>query len=145
MRIVVVLWLLVCVFTLPACSLFTSEKTNSTQPKADEGPELIGRIASIPADKRFVLIQSYGTWKSETGTILISRGQGDQTANLLLTGEKLGQFAAADIQSGAVQIGDAVYSQPVPKPVETQPAVPKEPELPENQTKEETEYVQKNN
>ena len=75
----------------------------------------------MPADKRFVLIQSYGTWKIEAGTILTSRGAEDRTANLLVTGESLSQFAAADLQSGRVEVGDAVYSRHAPKPA-TPPA-----------------------
>lgn len=112
---------------------------------AAEGPELVGRIASIPADKRFVLIQSYGSWKIETGTILTARGLDERTANLLVTGEKLGQFAAADIQSGSVEIGDAVYSQHLPKPSVPPPTIAPEPELPENQQEKKSVNVQKNN
>jgi hypothetical protein len=146
MRILVLLSLPVFALSLPACSLFKSRKANTTEKKpAVEGPELVGRIASIPADKRFVLIQSYGSWKIEAGTILTTRGLEERTANLLVTGESLGQFAAADIQSGAVEIGDAVYSRHVPKAAETPAAVGTEPELPENQQKEEIENVQKNN
>jgi hypothetical protein len=64
----------------------------------------------------------------ETGQILTTRGPENRTANLRTTGEKLGEFAAADIQSGAVEPGDAVYLQHVPKPVT--PTPPREPALP---------------
>jgi hypothetical protein len=145
-KFLVLLCLPAFALALPACSLFKSNKPDSAENKpAAEGPELIGRIASIPADKHFVLIQSYGSWNIEAGTILTTRGLEERTSNLLVTGEKLGQFAAADIQSGSVEIGDAVYSQHVPKPAETTAATDKEPELPENQQKEEIENVQKNN
>lgn len=146
MRILALICFSAFAFTLPACSLFKSGKQDSAEKKpVPEGPELIGRIALIPTGKRFVLIQSYGSWNIEAGTILTTRGLDDRTANLLVTGEKLGQFAAADIQSGTVEIGDAVYSQHVPKPAETPAIVGKEPELPENQQKEENGNVQKNN
>lgn len=146
MKFLALLCITAFAFTLPACSLFKSKNPASTENKpAAAGPELVGRIASIPADKRFVLIQSYGSWNIEAGTILTTRGLQDRTANLLVTGEKLGQFAAADIQSGSAEIGDAVYSQHVPKPAETTAATGKEPELPENQQKEKIENVQKNN
>jgi hypothetical protein len=145
-KLLVLLCLPAFAFTIPACSLFNSKKPDSPENKsAAEGPELIGRIASIPADKHFVLIQSYGSWNIEAGTILTTRGLEKRTANLLVTGEKLGQFAAADIQSGSVEIGDAVYSQHVPKSAETTAATGKEAELPENQQKEEIGNVQKNN
>lgn len=135
-----------CVFALPACSLFKSGKTDSSEKKnSPEGPEMVGRIASIPADKRFVLIQSYGSWNIATGTILTTRGLDDRTANLLVTGEALGQFAAADVQSGSVEIGDAVYSRHVPKPAEAPAISASEPELPENQQTEAIGNVQKNN
>lgn len=143
-RISLVFWLPVFAFALAACSVFKSENADSEGKPAAEGPELVGRIAMIPGDKRFVLIQSYGSWKVETGSILTTRGAEERTANLLVTGETLGHFAAADIQSGSVEIGDAVYFQHVPKPADA-PAVPNpEPELPENQNQIKDENVQKN-
>jgi hypothetical protein len=127
--------------TLASCGLFKSaeNKDPADKPKTDP-PKLVGRIASIPADKRFVLIQSYGKWNIETGTILTTRGAEDRTANLLVTGEVLGQFAAADLKSGTLEVGDAVYSRHVPQLSEpsTEPTSPAPipenlPELPENQ------------
>jgi hypothetical protein len=108
-------------------------------------PKLIGRIASIPADKRFVLIQSYEMWTVEAGTILTTRGPDERTANLRATGEILGQFAAADLQSGTVEVGDAVYSRHVPKPPEPTDAAGPSLELPDSQPNTESENVQKNN
>jgi hypothetical protein len=118
-------WLWICAATLvslTACAAFKFAKPDkpADQP-ATQAPKLVGRIASIPADKRFVLIQSYGSWKIETGTILTTRGPDERTANLLATGESLGQFAAADLQSGLVQVGDAVYSHHAPKPPPSPP------------------------
>lgn len=132
-------------FAASFCLCFSSCASN--KPEAEkkknpsEGPKLVGRIASIPADKRFVLIQSYGKWEVETGRILTTRGPDDRTANLLATGESLGEFAAADLQSGRVEVGDAVYSQPVAKPA---PA-PAAPEPPQNQSEAPIGNVQKNN
>ncbi len=126
--------------TLSACGLFKSSKKEDSdaKPKADP-PKLVGRIASIPADKRFVLIQSYGKWNIDTGTILTTRGTDQRSANLLVTGESLGQFAAADLQSGTPEVGDAVYSHHTPKPEATSqespattPDTPSAPKLPEN-------------
>jgi hypothetical protein len=114
----------IAVLALSACAAFKSAKPEpakeTPKPKA-ETPQLVGRIASIPADKRFVLIQSYGSWNIETGTILTTRGPDERSANLLVTGESLGQFAAADLQSGPVEVGDAVYSRHVPNPVQPPP------------------------
>lgn len=106
-----------------------------------EAPKLVGRIASIPADKRFVLIQSYGKWVVESGRILTTRGPDERTANLRVTGETLGEFTAADLQSGSVGVGDAVYSQHVVKP---EPLLIS-PEVPQPQGQPPAKIIQKNN
>ena len=144
MRIPALLWIPLISLAIAACSGF--KNSQSTEKKTTvEGPELVGRIASIPADKRFVLIQSYGTWKIDAGTILTTRGADERTANLLITGEALGQFAAADLQSGSVEIGDAVYSIHFPKPPKPLSMTANQPELPESQQQGNGENVQKNN
>ena len=117
--------LLLCVFVvlgLCGCSLKWHKPANEMSEKPTEGPQLVGRIASLPSDKRFVLIQSYGKWLVETGRVLTTRGPGDRTANLLVTGESLGDFAAADVQSGQVEVGDGVYSQHIVKPSAPEPS-----------------------
>lgn len=89
---------------------------------ADSKPRLVGRVASIPADRTFVLIQSYGKWNVETGSILTTQGPEGRAANLLATGEKLGQYAAADIRTGTLEIGDGVYTiAKAPATEETEP------------------------
>lgn len=124
----------------------TDPKSNAVDPavkteKKTQDPKLVGRVASIPADKRFVLIQSYGKWNVETGAILTTRGPDERSANLLATGESLGEFAAADLQSGLVEVGDAVYSRHVPQPSEGLTS----PEMAEDQAVAPPENVQKNN
>ncbi len=112
----------IALMAAPACSSFKSAKPAEPAPSpVAEAPQLIGRIASIPADQRFVLIQTYGRHPIKTGSILTTRGPENRNANLLATGETLGQFTAADLQSGSVKIGDAVYSQPSPKAAEPAP------------------------
>jgi hypothetical protein len=72
-----------------------------------------------------VLIQSNGTWTVETGSILTTQGPEGRAANLLATGEKLGQYAAADIRTGTLEIGDGVYTTakaPATKETEPEPA-----------------------
>ena len=113
-----------------------------------EAPRLVGRIASIPANKKFVLIQSYEKWNIAAGTILTTRGPDDRNANLLATGESLGQFAAADLQSGQLEVGDAVYSRHVPAPPEEAPepsVMEPSPELPEMPQETESGDILKNN
>lgn len=94
---------------LSACADKTEDKPKEG---ADEKtrPQLVGRIASVPADRKFALIQSYGTWNVPTGSILTTQGPEGRAANLLATGEKLGQYAAADIKSGTLEVGDGVYT-----------------------------------
>lgn len=99
---------------LPICAACWPKKEPETKPT--EAPRLVGKIASIPPEKRFVLIHSLGNWDISAGTILTTRGGDGRSANLLVTGESLGNFAAADIQSGEVELGDSVYSRHVPKP-----------------------------
>lgn len=93
-----------------------ADKADKEEKKPPSGPTLVGRIASVPPDKRFVLIQSFGKLTVEPGMILTTRGDEGRTANLKVTGERMGQFAAADVQSGDVILGDAVYSLHTPKP-----------------------------
>lgn len=111
------------VLGLSSCSSVKDDTADAAVEKAvPKGPSLVGRIASVPPDKRFVLVQRYGKWEGQTGQILTTRGPENRTANLRTTGEKLGEFAAADIQSGSVEIGDAVYLQHIPNPVTPAPS-----------------------
>ena len=144
MKLIRLLWIAPAL--LGSCGIFDPKPTAEEQEKEpSEGPKLIGRIASIPADKRFVLIQSYEKWNVETGSILTTRGPEERTANLRATGEVLGQFAAADLQSGTLEVGDAVYSRHVPKPPEPATTAETVPELPATPPKADSENVQKNN
>ncbi len=107
-------------FTLLSCA--TNQDEPAKKNEVDLGkPRIVGRIASVPADRKFVLIQAYGNWTVETGSILTTLGPGGRAANLRATGEKLGQYAAADVQSGTLEIGDGVYTiatTPTPPPGE---------------------------
>lgn len=87
------------------------EETEKPAKKA----ELIGRISSISPDGAFVLIQRYQSFTAAIGSVLTTRGENDRSANLLFTGESLGSYAAADLQSGMPHVGDAVF---LPAPVE---------------------------
>lgn len=103
-----------------SCADRTEEKPTTPKKVETPKPRLVGRVASIPAGRKFVLIQSYGKWDVATGAILATIGPDGRAANLRITGEKLGQFAAADIQSGTLEIGDGVFTTITP-PVDTQP------------------------
>lgn len=106
--------------------------------KPEPALSLVGRVASKPAGSDFVLIESYGDWRVPVGGLLSSFGPEGRSATLVASGEKLGQFAAADVRGGAVATGDAVYYRPLPeakepaaaaeKTAEGQPTEPKKPE-----------------
>ncbi len=87
-------------------------------------PELIGRISSVSPDGSFVLIQRYPSFNATIDSILTVHGEGQRSANLIFTGESLGAYAAADIQSGNPQVGDPVFLPAPPKaPAPPEPAV----------------------
>jgi hypothetical protein len=123
MKLLAFTTLALCLF-LTACA-DKPEETPTKKTDDESKPRLVGRVASIPADRTFVLIQSYGTWTVETGSILTTQGPEGRAANLLATGEKLGQYAAADIRTGTLEIGDGVYTitkAPATMETETEPA-----------------------
>ena len=117
------LLLLAFIAFVPACA----DKPEK-EPTGKEKPRLVGRIDSVSADRKFVLIQSYGKWEVVTGAILTTQGPEGRAANLRVTGEKLGQFAAADIQSGTIENGDGVYTTVLPPKPETEPEPKPEPQ-----------------
>ena len=87
------------------------EEEVKKQPKT-ETTKLVARVQSRPGGKDFVLLEAYGKWTYADGVNLYSYGEGGRTAALVTSGEKLGQFVAADLKSGTVEIGDAVYHRP---------------------------------
>ncbi|MGC4015321.1 MAG: hypothetical protein QM755_12510 [Luteolibacter sp.] len=118
------LLLLTTATCVPACSLFHSKPEKKDEKPKEAETKLVGRIASISGDKKFVLIQSYGSWEVPTGAILLTRAGENRVSNLRSSGEKLGQFTAADIQFGMPEVGDGVlYTPPPPEttPTKTTP------------------------
>ncbi|HEY1120450.1 MAG TPA: hypothetical protein VGE67_02580, partial [Haloferula sp.] len=102
-------------------------------------PTLVGRVASVQEKSGFVLIESYGPWKVPNGGLLSGVGDESRTSNLVATGEKLGQFSAADIRSGVAKVGDSVYYRPVKEEKEQGSSVESpspSPSAPELETKE---------
>lgn len=95
---------------LASCSLF---KDDPPPPKSSTAPRLVGRVASTPSGADFVLIEAYGPWKVPDGGILAGIGNEGRTSNLAATGEKMGQYLAADIRSGVAKVGDSVYYRPM--------------------------------
>jgi hypothetical protein len=121
-RHLLALALAACIVAGAACSSRAKDDGESGAPRLT----LVGRIASIPPHRNFVLIESYGPWQVPTGTILTTRGTDGRTANLRVTGESINPYAAADLQSGDAAVGDAVYQlpKPTPTPAPTPAATP---------------------
>jgi hypothetical protein len=94
-----------------SCSLFGGKE--EIPPDSATKPRIVGRIALVPAGENFVLIESYGPWRVPEGGVLAGIGTDGRTANLVVTGEQLGQHAAADVRSGVAKVGDAVYYRPL--------------------------------
>ena len=98
-----------CVSLLLACC---AAKKDGQPPKKEEPQQvlrLVARVESRPGNKDFVLLESYGKWTLADGEMLFAYGSDGRVATLMTSGEKLGQFVAADVKSGKVEIGDAVY------------------------------------
>ena len=125
--------ILICSLTalilLPSCGLFKKK------PKPVEWTRnirLSGRVHKVDEKSRYVLIRRYGPWHVDEGEVVESRGEG-RTANLLPTGERLGEHVAADIRSGTVEIGDGVYIRKISTTQKPKPsASPESPVNPEN-------------
>ncbi len=111
-------------FGLSSCSFFHSAGKKDDKKQKTPQSKLVGRVASISADKKFVTIQSYGQWLVATGSILTTQGADQRVSNLRYSGEKLGQFAAADIQAGLPLTGDAVFYSPADPLKPNSPATP---------------------
>lgn len=98
---------------------------------------LAGRVYKVDEESKFVLIRRYGPWRVDESEAVESRGEG-RTANLLPTGERLGEHVAADIRSGNVEVGDGVYIRKIEgaqKPrLSTNPEKPAETDSQENKT-----------
>lgn len=96
---------------LASCSLFKDEEVK--EKPSSTAPKLVGRVASTPSGADFVLIEAYGPWKVPDGGMLAGLGTEGRTSNLAATGEKMGQYLAADIRSGVAKVGDSVYYRPM--------------------------------
>lgn len=97
--------LLFCGF-VASCGSSPEDEAQVSRPESEH--RLAGRVQSVNEESRFVLIRRYGPWHVREDEVVECRG-GDRTANLLPTGEKLGEHIAADIRQGRVAVGDAVY------------------------------------
>lgn len=124
-------WFLVSVF-LVSCATKGKETDPKTPPQEKEIMELVARVQSRPGNKDFVLLEAYGKWTLDEGVILYVYGNDGRSATLETSGEKLGQFVAADVKSGEVAVGDAVYHRTKGASA-APPASPSQPKAPSPQ------------
>jgi hypothetical protein len=120
------IWIIAALLALglSSCALFRMKEKKDVKKDEKSQSKLVGRIASISADKKFVTIQSYGSWQVPAGSVLTTLGADQRASNLRSSGEKLGQFAAADIQAGLPLTGDAVFYSPAEPTKPGGPAAP---------------------
>ena len=96
--------------TLVSCG--TSDEPEE-QVSPSNTPKLVGRVASVNLSDGFVLIEGYGEVVLGRDLLLTTVGDEGRAATLSVSGERMGQFAAADIKAGEIKAGDAVYARPL--------------------------------
>lgn len=110
MKLISVAFLPLLVCLLLSCG---SKPDSNAEPTQEiQKSRLAGRVERVNLASEFVRIRRYGPWRVSEHEVVVSRG-GGRNANLLPTGEKLGEYIAADIRSGVVEVGDAVYIRQV--------------------------------
>jgi hypothetical protein len=104
------LTVLMSVCYLNSCASNPVEEEVVDEPQRDR---MVARVASVNTTANYVLIQRFGRLVIPEDSILYtlgSSGSDDHSAaSIKVTGERLGQFLAADIISGKLEVGDAVY------------------------------------
>ncbi len=102
---------LVGIFFLSSCAGSKPVEVEKVEPQRDR---MVARVASVNIAANYVLIQRLGRLVVPEDSILYTLGtntaEGNNSpASIKVTGERLGQFLAADIMSGKLVVGDAVY------------------------------------
>ena len=77
---------------------------------------VVGEIVSVHAEEGFVLIRRHAQGGGfGKGNLIASVSPGGETASLVMTGERLGRFHAADVQEGTPTKGDMVFVRRLPE------------------------------
>ena len=102
---------LVGIFFLSSCAGSKPVEVDDVdEPQRDK---LVARVSSVNLAANYVLIQRFGRLDVPEDSILYTLGshaaEDNNAASIKVTGERLGQFLAADIMSGELTVGDAVY------------------------------------
>ncbi len=110
-RVSALAWLL----TMVSCGFIGGDKGDEEKERPSAtAPKLVGRIASINEKERFVLIEGYGEWRLGDDLLLSSfGGENERSATLMVSGERMGRYTAADWKSGELKVGDQVYARPL--------------------------------
>lgn len=93
--------------------------TSTTEARSRLGDKAAGEIVYADPTAGFVLIRPLTGLTIPTGTKLESRRDARTTGELIITPERKGSFAAADVTSGSPQAGDSIIptgSAPSPEP-----------------------------
>lgn len=93
------------------CGLFSDEVEEEEVSKT--APRLVGRVASIHEAEGFVLVENFRSLSLGEGLLLTTRGDDNRAATLVVSGERMGRYAAADLKSGDLVVGDEVYARPL--------------------------------
>lgn len=122
------LFLTLLAVTPASCSLFKKGDGKGTaengKPESKEegnaaeqaSMRVVGEIVSVYAEEGFVLIRRHAQGgRFGKGNLIASVSPGGQTASLVMTGERLGRFHAADVQEGTPTKGDMVIVRRLPE------------------------------
>ena len=94
---------------------------STTEARSRLGDKAAGEIVYADPTAGFVLIRPLTGLTIPTGTKLESRREARTTGELIITPERKGSFAAADVTSGSPQAGDAIIPTGSAKPPEPTP------------------------
>ncbi len=115
--------LVITIITLfGSCLLYSCAGEKPVVEEKIDEPELdklVARVASVNKEANYVLIQRYGKLVVPEDSVLYTLGVDGHAASIKVTGERLGQFLAADIVSGELIVGDAVYLRNLEKKANT--------------------------
>jgi len=104
---------------IASCGLGEGGDEEEAKP-SPSAPKLVGRVATVHSTEGFVLVEGYGDHTLGEGLVLSGLGADGRTSSLRVTGERMGRFAAADLQSGEVRVGDVVYARVLDFPEEAE-------------------------
>jgi len=119
-------WILAPVLAVVCALAGCAAKQEVVQPARAPLAKMVGRVATVDAAGRYVLIQVYGTWSVPNEVLLRVYSDANGASTLRPTGERQGRYVAADIVAGNPGPGDGVMYAPASDD-EASPAVPEMP------------------